>query len=1018
MKRILSLLPLLALLFACNNKPDVISVTGISISPEQYNLTEGEEITLNLTVLPSNATDKSVSWSSSNTAVATVSNGKVKAVSAGQANVKAVSNDGGFQAVCSITVEANRPAIVIDQGQDLNPVLDETGGTVTVMFNATESWTVSLLGTNSIDWVKVEPSSGDAGSHTVSFTVSENTSFDDRTASFRIQSGNYYETVVINQKQKDAITLTASSFEVGPERSYIEIEVKSNIEYEYQIDADWIYYLDTKSYESRTLIFVVQANESWNKREGTITFTGEGLSETVKVYQDGETPSIVLSMDECVFAYSGGSFSVKVSSNVDVAVEMPADAAWLHRIQGETQSTDIYCFEVDRNPEYEERETRILFTNRDNGVIEVLTVIQEQKDGIILTEPNLTVPEKGGVFEIEVNANVDYEYQIEGDWIQPVPGTRGLVTSTISFVAEALPEDAFVREARIVFTYSDDYVNLSETQIIRQTEESPVITFKDQTVKWDCVRNYDRNDDGELSEKEAAAVTELKTTLFMQPITSFDELRYFTGITKIPDQCFNWCTELKSVAFPAGLKEIGSGAFARSGLDGELCLPDGLVSIGASAFGGCSGLKGSLIIPEGVTFIGDWAFNSCSGFSGDLVLPSSIQQIDEYAFCECDNISRIIVRSTSIPEMDPSALYSTGAGLIYVPNGRASDYQEAEGWHSHKTRITEEGHLPYEFYYTSSDYSRDGEVVCLQRATKGKGINIVFIGDGFVDKDMAPGGRYETLMRGWMEQFFIYEPYTTYRDWFTVYAVKVVSPRDVFITEGSNRRLTRDLTPEDEYAYPWIEFKILNDVCEEYAGRAQDAGNIQPNRIALFFNVENRLKGNSHCAFNDSGFSLACILDPVSKPNGVLNHELGGHGLGHLADEYTSTIFGAMTNPREWIEYCEGRGIYQNIDWQSDPSTVHWSHFLNDPRYANEGLGVYEGAGAYPVGSGLYRPYWNSIMRNNDAPFNAPCRELIYKQIMKWGIGDDWEYDYEEFVAADEAGRRQAAEYYAANPPS
>ncbi|MBQ6082474.1 MAG: leucine-rich repeat protein [Bacteroidales bacterium] len=1017
MKRILSLLPLLAILFACNNNLGVISVTGISISPEQQTLIEGEELTLKVTVFPSEATDKTISWSSSNTTVATVSNGKVKAVSAGQSIIKAVSNDGGFQAVCNIVVESECPALVIDPGQNLNPVLDETGDTVTVTFNATESWTVSLLGSNSIDWVKVEPSSGYAGAHTVTFAVSENTSVDDRTASFRIQSGKYNETVVINQKQKDDITLTASSFELSPERSMIEIEVKSNIEYEFQIDADWIHYIDTKTYESRTLIFEVNANESWNRREGTITFTGGGLSEAVKVYQDGETPSIVLSMDEYVLAYSGGDFSVIVRSNVDVAVEMPTDAVWLHKSQGESQSSNTYWFEADPNPEYEERVTRILFTNRDNGVIEVLTVIQEQKDGIILTEPNLTVPEKGGVFEIEVNANVDYEYQIEGDWIQPVPGTRGLVTSTISFVAEALPEDAFVREARIVFTYSDDYVNLSETQIIRQTEESPVITFNDLMAKGYCVSNYDRNDDGELSEKEAAAVTELKT-LFMQPITSFDELRYFTGITKIPDQCFNWCTDLKSVTLPAGLKEIGYGAFAMSGIEGELCLPEGLVSIGASAFSHCSGLKGSLIIPEGVTFIGDWAFNSCSGFSGDLVLPSSIQQIDEYAFSECENISRIIVRSTSVPTMDHSALYGTGSGLIYVPNGRASDFQEAEGWHSYKIRITEEGHRPYEFYYTSSDYSRDGEVVCLQRATKGKGINIVFIGDGFVDKDMAPGGRYETLMRGWMEQFFVYEPYTTFRDWFTVYAVKVVSPRDIFISEGSNRRLTRDLTQEDEFAYPWTKFKILKDVCDEYAERTQDASDRQPNRIALFFNVDNKLDGMNHCSFDVSGYCLSCILQPVEEPGGVLNHELGGHGFGHLGDEYTGSVFGILSNSREWVEFYESRGIYQNLDWRSDPSTVHWSHFLNDPRYANEGLGVYEGAGAYPEGSGLFRPSWNSTMRDADAPFNAPCRELIYKQIMKWGIGEDWEYDYEEFVAADEAGRRQAAEYYAANPPS
>ena len=51
------------------------------------------------------------------------------------------------------------------------------------------------------------------------------------------------------------------------------------------------------------------------------------------------------------------------------------------------------------------------------------------------------------------------------------------------------------------------------------------------------------------------------------------------------------------------------------------------------------------------------------------------------------------------------------------------------------------------------------------------------------------------------------------------------------------------------------------------------------------------------------------------------------------------------------------------------------------------------------------------------AVYNATSRELIYKNIMRWG-SSNWTYDYETFVAADEAGRKQAAEAYAAYPPS
>lgn len=58
--------------------------------------------------------------------------------------------------------------------------------------------------------------------------------------------------------------------------------------------------------------------------------------------------------------------------------------------------------------------------------------------------------------------------------------------------------------------------------------------------------------------------------------------------------------------------------------------------------------------------------------------------------------------------------------------------------------------------YTSTDYSRDGEVMTLQKASVGLGVDIVFMGNAFVDKDMEPGGLYEQKMQAAMEQFFAY----------------------------------------------------------------------------------------------------------------------------------------------------------------------------------------------------------------------------------------------------------------------
>lgn len=119
MKRHISF-ALATLLFACtpieNNqigtepgggKDNTVHVTGISIDHSSATIKEGETLTLVANVTPANAENKSVTWSSSSEAVATVDNtGKVTGVSKGNATIKAEANDGsGKYATCEVLVK-------------------------------------------------------------------------------------------------------------------------------------------------------------------------------------------------------------------------------------------------------------------------------------------------------------------------------------------------------------------------------------------------------------------------------------------------------------------------------------------------------------------------------------------------------------------------------------------------------------------------------------------------------------------------------------------------------------------------------------------------------------------------------------------------------------------------------------------------------------------------------------------------------------------------------------------------
>ena len=86
---------------------ETVAVTGITLDQTTLSLKEGDQATLTATVAPENATDKTISWKSSDENVATVTDGVVKALSGGTATITVTANDGsGVSASCAVTIES------------------------------------------------------------------------------------------------------------------------------------------------------------------------------------------------------------------------------------------------------------------------------------------------------------------------------------------------------------------------------------------------------------------------------------------------------------------------------------------------------------------------------------------------------------------------------------------------------------------------------------------------------------------------------------------------------------------------------------------------------------------------------------------------------------------------------------------------------------------------------------------------------------------------------------------------
>ena len=275
--------------------------------------------------------------------------------------------------------------------------------------------------------------------------------------------------------------------------------------------------------------------------------------------------------------------------------------------------------------------------------------------------------------------------------------------------------------------------------------------------------------------------------------------------------------------------------------------------------------------------------------------------------------------------------------------------------------------------YESTDYSQDGQVVTIQTAATGKGINLVFMGDAYTDKDIA-SGLYMEMMREAANQFFSIEPYKTFKNRFNVYAVKVVSKNG---KTGAGYTTALGTQFVNGSAATGNEDKIYN-----YALKVPGISDKKNLTIGVLVNTiyHGGIASMSESLQSGIGYYASNGNLPYVFGN-TIRHEVGGHAFAFLADEY-ATSHGAI--PQAEMDVYNRRykdyGWYANVDFTNDTKKVKWADFLSDSRYKDK-VGVFEGGATYA--KGVYKPSESSMMNENMDYFNAPSRWAIYQRIMK-----------------------------------
>ncbi len=334
-----------------------------------------------------------------------------------------------------------------------------SAGTQSLEFTATENWNITAATTrNGEKWYQVYPTSGGPGKAEISISVEDNDSYDERSVAITINAGKTKKTLMVAQKQKNALLISSERREVKQEGGTIDVEVEANVEYKAIIADDcqsWIKpaaSTTTRGLKASTISFKIEMNGEREKREGEIYITDGTLTETVKVYQYGGDV-ILLNENEYPVGDRGETIKVELRSNCEYGITMP-DVSWIKEAtMSRGMSSHTIYYTISPNDANESRRAKIIFYNKDNTAIaDTLTVIQAQKDAVVIDNKNIELKTPNDtIVGIDVNANVDVEIHPADtcQWITESTAARGLQLRKIYL--KAVKNDGFApRRGRVL----------------------------------------------------------------------------------------------------------------------------------------------------------------------------------------------------------------------------------------------------------------------------------------------------------------------------------------------------------------------------------------------------------------------------------------------------------------------------------------------------------------------------------------------------------------------------------------
>ena len=400
----------------------VIPVSSVTLDRYSVTLEVGGSTLLVATVNPSDATDKTVTWTNSDDTVISLDGGKVKALKEGSATVTAMAGD--KSASCLVTV-AKSVIPVTSITLDQTSVTLEKGASV--MLTATVS--PSDATDKTVTWTSSDP--------TIASVIQDGTvkAMKGGSASITAKAGEVSATC--------RVTVTTPVSGVSLDRSSVSLEVGQKTVLVATVSPDDATEKAVSWTSSDPSIASVDGN-------GVVSALKKGVT-TVTASVGGKSATCTVTVSNIPFAISpttvklpghGGTFDIDVTCSGEY--HLSSTPGW---VEEKSVSGDTYSFEVKANPDPETRTGVVVFCD-DEGTCLPCSIVQAPGGTFSVNPSSVEVDSVGGVLEISITCSTGYHIDSMPSWVSDVSDPDAIQVHRFK-VAENPTEDE--RSGVIVF---------------------------------------------------------------------------------------------------------------------------------------------------------------------------------------------------------------------------------------------------------------------------------------------------------------------------------------------------------------------------------------------------------------------------------------------------------------------------------------------------------------------------------------------------------------------------------------